>query len=130
MGLAERKELAAFREESFAPKLEELRAAAGGADLQVTLDEASFTSVAAIQMISNGIFDRLIDDLKAVCGDTIGKEAVRDGIKTVHVIHKEDPGYTLELSGGTLTLKAKVDGSLGSDLPAYGDYKRYLLRTL
>ncbi|MCY1030739.1 hypothetical protein OV207_04670 [Corallococcus sp. BB11-1] len=130
MGLAERKELATFKEESLGPKLAELREAAAGAQLQFTLDEASFTSVGAIQMLSNGVLDRLIDDLKAVCVDTIGKEAVRDGIQTVHVVHKEEAGYTLDLTGGTLTVRAKLDGSLGSDLPGYGDYKRFLLRTL
>ncbi|TSC31377.1 hypothetical protein [Corallococcus sp. Z5C101001] len=130
MGLAERKEMAAFKRDSFEPKVQELRQAAGGADIQATLDEASFTTVAAIQMISNGIFDRLIDDMKSVCDDDIGKEAVRDGIKTVHILHKDEAGYTLELGGGTFTIRAKVDGSLGDDLPGYGAYKDFLLKKL
>ncbi|GMU02063.1 hypothetical protein KH5H1_61830 [Corallococcus caeni] len=130
MGLAERKEMAAFKKDYLAPKVAELKEAAGGADIQVTLDEASFTSVAAIQMISNGFFDRLIDDMKYICNDDVGKEAVRDGVKVVQVSHKEDPGYTLDLSGGTLTLRAKLDGSIGEDLPGYGAYKDLMLKKL
>ncbi|NOK23833.1 hypothetical protein [Corallococcus carmarthensis] len=130
MGLAERKEMAAFKKDSFAPKVAELKEAAGGADIQVTLDEASFTTVAAIQMISNGIFDRLIDDMKYVCNDDVGKEAVRDGIKTLHIVHKDEPGFTLDLTGGTLTVRAKVDGSIGEDLPGYGAYKDLMLKKL
>ncbi|RKG73017.1 hypothetical protein D7W79_26780 [Corallococcus exercitus] len=130
MGLAERTEWATFKQESFASKVEELKRAAGGADLQVTLDEASFTTVAAIQMLSNGIFDRLIDDLKSVCRDDIGRQAVREGIQTVHIVHKDAPGYTLDLKDGTLAIQAKVDGSIGEDLPGYGAYRSFLLKKL
>ncbi|RKH37602.1 hypothetical protein D7Y23_39055 [Corallococcus sp. AB050B] len=130
MGLAERQELAAFKQDTFPPKLAELREAASGAEFQVTLDEESFTSAAAVQMLSNGVFDRLIDDLKHVCRDAIGKQAVREGLRTVHVVHKDAPGYTLGLKDGTLTLHAKLDGSIGDDLPGYGAYKDFLFKKL
>ncbi|CAM4479700.1 hypothetical protein [Corallococcus exiguus] len=130
MGLAERSEMAAFKNDTFASKVAELKEAAAGADIQVTLDEASFTTVAAIQMLSNGVFDRLIDDMKSVCSDAIGKQAVREGIQTLHIVHKDAPGFTLDLTDGTLTLRAKVDGSLGEDLPGYGTYRAFLLKKL
>lgn len=130
MGLAERKEMASFKKDYFAPKIAELNEAAGGADIQATLDEASFTTVAAIQMISNGVFDRLIDDMKYICNDDVGKEAVRDGIKTLHIVHKDEPGYTLDLTNGTLTVRAKLDGSIGEDLPGYGAYKDFMMQKL
>ncbi|MHA7631786.1 hypothetical protein [Corallococcus sp. M7] len=130
MGLAERSELAAFKKDALDAKVAELREAAAGADIRVTLDEASFTNTAAIQMLSNGVFDRLIDDMKSVCRDDIGKQAVREGIQTLHIVHKDAPGFTLELTGGTLTLRAKLDGSLGEDLPGYGQYKAFLLKKL
>ncbi|AFE06008.1 hypothetical protein COCOR_04752 [Corallococcus coralloides DSM 2259] len=130
MGLAERSELAAFKKDSLDAKVAELKEAAAGADIQVTLDEASFTSTAAIQMLSNGVFDRLIDDMKSVCSDAIGKQAVREGLQTLHIVHKDAPGFTLELTGGTLTLRAKLDGSLGEDLPGYGQYRAFLLKKL
>ncbi|RKG50583.1 hypothetical protein D7X30_37670 [Corallococcus sp. AB011P] len=122
--------MAAFKKDSFDSKVAELKEAAGGADLQVTLDEASFTTVAAIQMLSNGVFDRLIDDMKSVCIDDIGKQAVREGIQTLHIVHRDAPGFTLELTGGTFTVRAKVDGSLGEDLPGYGTYRAFLLKKL
>ncbi|RUO88110.1 hypothetical protein D7Y11_37150 [Corallococcus sp. AB018] len=122
--------MAAFKNDTFASKVAELKGAAAGADIQVTLDEASFTTVAAIQMLSNGVFDRLIDDMKSVCSDAIGKQAVREGIQTLHIVHTDAPGFTLDLTDGTLTLRAKVDGSLGEDLPGYGTYRAFLLKKL
>ncbi|MFB1485182.1 hypothetical protein [Corallococcus sp. RDP092CA] len=130
MGLAERQELAAFKQDTLPPKVAELREAASGADLQVTLDEESFTTVAAIQMLSNGIFDRLIDDLKLVCRDDIGKQAVREGLQRLHLVHQEAPGYALELKDGTLTVRAKMDGFIGDDLPGHGSYKDFLYKKL
>ncbi|WP_223633347.1 hypothetical protein [Corallococcus sp. EGB] len=130
MGLAERQELAAFKQDTLPAKLAELKEAARGADLQVTLDEESFTTVAAIQWLSHGIFDRLIDDMRRVCGDAIGKQAVREGLQRVHLVHQEAPGYTLELKDGTLTVRAKLDGSIGDDLPGYGTYKDFLYKKL
>jgi hypothetical protein len=129
MGLAERNELAAFKQDVLGPKTQELKDAAHGADIQVVLDEEGLT-VPAIQMLSNGVFDRLIDDLKDVCKDAIGKQAVREGFKALRVHHQEAPGFTLELSGGTLVLRAKLDGSIGSDLPGYGAYKTFLMKKL
>ncbi|RKH50598.1 hypothetical protein [Corallococcus aberystwythensis] len=122
--------MASFKTNDLAPKIAELKEAAGGADIQVSIDEASFTTVAAIQMISNGFFDRLIDDMKNICNDDVGKEAVRDGIKAIQLAHKDDPGFALDLAGGTMTLRAKMDGSLGEDLPGYGTYKELMLKKL
>lgn len=81
-------------------------------------------------MLSNGVFDRLIDDMRRVCADAIGKQAVRECLRTVHVVHKEAPGYTLGLKDGTLTLHAKLDGSIGEDLPGYGTHKDFLFKKL
>lgn len=96
----------------------------------MTLDEANFTTVAAIQMLSHGVFDRLIDDMKSVCSDDVGKQAVREGIRTLHIVHKDAPGFAQDLMDGTLTVRAKVDGSLGEDLPGYGTYRAFMLKKL
>jgi hypothetical protein len=129
MGLAERKAMASFKKDYFQPKIDELRDASGGAPIEVTLDEASFTTVDSINMITS-VFDRIVDDMKRICDDDVGKEAVRDGVKAFHIVHKDDKGFNLDLANGTLTLRAKMDGSLGEDVPGYGEYKDFLMKKL
>lgn len=130
MGLAEKQALANMKERYLPAQLDALKAAMGGAVVDVTFDDASFTSVAAAQMIPNGLFVRLNADLNEITVDALGKATLQESLKKIHIVCHAQNSYSLDLTGGTLTITGKFDGSLGNDLPGYGDYKQYLMSKL
>lgn len=129
MGLAEKQAWAAFKENYLNEKLAELHSAAG-CNIQVTFDEASFPTKETISWIANAFFDRLNPDIKDICSDNLGKEAIRDSIKNIHCKYQPQGGFTMELADGTFTICAKFDGSAGTDWPGYGTYKEFLMSKL
>lgn len=129
MGLADRQAIAAFKEKKFNEQLGKLKAAVG-ADIAIEVDETDFTK-AAIESLPNALFDRLRDDLKKICKDDLGKQAVRDAVKKVVAKYTPTPkAHAISLEGGQLTVTARWDGSSGTDFPGYDDYKKYLMPRL
>jgi len=130
MGLADRQAMASFKEKKLAEQLAKLKAVVG-ADVAIEIDESTEFTKGAAAALPNAVFDRLRDDLKKVCKDELGKQAVREAIKKVVVKYTADsksPSITLD--GGALTIVGKWDGSGGSDYPSFDDYKKYLMSKL
>ena len=129
MGLAEKQAWAAFKENSMPAKLSELQKTTG-TNVEVAFDEPSFT-IEAVQWVADSFFKRFLNDLEEICGDKLGKEAVSEAIKKIFIKHSATATTPeLNLTGGTLTITAKWDGSAGSDYPGMGDYKTFLMSKL
>jgi hypothetical protein len=129
VGLAEKQALATFKEKQLSALVEALKKTTG-TDLAVTVDEASFT-VNAIGKLQFGFFDRFNLDLAAICKDNLGKEAIKESLKSVVIKNTtEAKKIAMDLSGGVFTVTGKWDGSPGDDLPGKGDYQKYIMTKL
>jgi hypothetical protein len=116
VGLAGRQAMAAFKEKKFAEQLGKLKAVVG-TDIAVEVAETDFTK-AAIEMLPNALFDRLRDDLKKICKDDLGKQAVREAVTKVVAKFTATPkAPTVTLEGGQLAGTGKWDGTAGTDYP-------------
>ncbi len=129
MGLQEKQTFAEVNEKYLPVKLEELKTVTG-AQIEVSFDVASFTTVNGIKAIPDSIFTRLNSDMADICKDKLGKEAVGEAIKKINIVNHATGGFVLDLNAGTFTVTAKLDGSLGKDIPSYGDYKKFLMAKL
>jgi hypothetical protein len=130
MGLAERQAMAQLKETGV-PEVSKKVNDVVGKPIEVVIDEATFTTTNAINYFISYFKDRFADDLKVICADKLGKEAVQETIKTIKVVHTaNEKSFTMDLTNGIFTIVGKWDGSLGTDCPAYGDYKKFLLTKL
>jgi hypothetical protein len=129
MGLAEKQAMATFKEKKAASLIENLNKATGS-KIEVIFDEADFT-VDAINKLEFGFFDRLCLDLTAICKDTLGKDAIKESLKSVVVKNTPEPKKaSIDLANGVLTVTGKWNGSPGDDLPGKGDYQKYIMSKL
>ena len=130
MGLADRQAMAVFKDKKLAAQLAKLKTVVG-ADIAIEIDESTELPKGAVGMLPNAMFDRLCDDLKKVCTDDLGRQAVRDAIKKVVVKYTTLPkSPSITLDAGALIVVGKWEGSPGADYPGYDDYKKYLLAKL
>jgi len=58
-----------------------------GGDVEIDIDWESFSSKESMQEIEHQVFGRVLEALTAVAGDDIGKEALRESMKSVSVIN-------------------------------------------
>ncbi len=58
-----------------------------GGDVEIDIDWESFTSKESMQEIQHQVFGRVLEALRAIAVDDIGKEALQESMKAVSVIH-------------------------------------------
>ena len=75
-------------------------------------------------MIPNGFFGRFSENLKEICSDELGKEAVQDALSKIVVEENDTSEISFDKANKTLSIKGKWSGSLGSDYTSYGNYKK------
>jgi hypothetical protein len=95
-----------------------------GCEIDVEINWDTFTTKDDVVMIPNAFFDRFNEDLKKICSDDLGKEAVQEAIKKIVVEENEANQMNFDKANGTLTIKGKWSGSPGRAYPSYGDYKK------
>ena len=95
-----------------------------GREIEITINWETFTTKDNVIMIPNGFFDRFNEDLKGVCCDELGKEAVQDALVKIVVEENNTSTISFDKANKVLTVKGKWSGSPGSDYPTYGDYKK------
>jgi hypothetical protein len=105
MGLIERRLIKEAKEAWLPGELQEIESIAGAA-VAVDIDWASFESdEAALKNLQHLGVRKLVNALRVICRDDLGKEAVRDSIKRMVVVNQPaitEP--TVGLEGGTVTL--------------------------
>ncbi len=88
------------------PKIAEQITESVGAEVEIDIDWESFSSKESMQEIEHQVFGRVLEALKAIAVDDIGKDALKESLKSISVIHlasKEDRACTFDK--GCLTLQ-------------------------
>ncbi|MCS6814778.1 MAG: hypothetical protein NZ772_14585 [Cyanobacteria bacterium] len=105
MGLAERRAVKAFQDNKLPALKQEIDAAAGfEVNLEVNWDAIAKEDQAHMyeEAFLKVYFKPLIEALKAICIDDLGKEALRDGLKKVVITDNNKQEVTFQF--GTLTI--------------------------
>ncbi len=119
MGLAERRLVTAAQEQEFKPFEASVKEICGF-DVKLTFDWAAIEAnsscewICSNKKISDYIFNRVTEALKAICADDMGKTAVREHLKEIHMFPTAgDP----EFANGILTIRNDVtgNGAYGAD---------------
>jgi hypothetical protein len=112
MGLAERRAVKAFQDNKY-PKLKTDIDAAAGFDVVITVDWDTITAVAEgypeqlEENLPKVFFRPLLEAIKGICIDDLGKEALKEGLKKVAISGSSTYQYpTFEY--GVLTLNYTV----------------------
>ncbi|VAW71790.1 hypothetical protein MNBD_GAMMA12-2122 [hydrothermal vent metagenome] len=58
-----------------------------GSDVEIDVDWESFSSKESMQEIEHQVFGRVLDALQAIAIDDIGKDALKESLKSISVIH-------------------------------------------
>lgn len=123
MGLEERRKLADLRDRAI-PEIHEEILGDTGADITLTFDEESFLAdPEALNWVEHQGFKYLANACRIIGIDELGKEALRDSVKTalwVNLPREQVETKTAALSKGTLTITgswgfANSDGWIGYD---------------
>lgn len=112
MGLAERRAIKAFQDNKYPKWKADIDAAAG---FEVTIDVDWDTTTAAVEGYADCIeenlpkvfFRPLLEAIKGICIDDLGKEALKEGLKKV-VIAGSDTYRSATFEYGVLTLSYTV----------------------
>jgi hypothetical protein len=105
MGLSERRKIKELRERSFPERTRELEEIAGS-PIVYEVHWASFENdLEALNSLDNLSCHRTNMALRAICADELGKEAVRDGLKTIKLANVKEKGdMSIAFSGGVLDM--------------------------
>jgi len=105
MGLIE-KRLIKEAKEAWLPGEQQEMESIAGTPIAVDVQWSSFeTDEAALKNLQHCGVRKLVNALRVICRDDLGKEAVRDSIKRIVVINQQAGGEaTVGLEGGTITL--------------------------
>jgi hypothetical protein len=118
MGLAERRLVQAVKDadfKDFETKMKQIT----GTDVKLDFDWASLELSGEFNDVMNGkrynsrLFNRIVEAFSAICGDDMGKDAVKEGLKEIKIAAKEGP---LLFTAGVLTVNS--DLGLGGAWPA------------
>jgi hypothetical protein len=127
MGLAERRAAKAFQDNKYPKLKQEIDAAAGfEVPIEVKWDTLATESYADLyeEAFPKVFFRPLIDAIKAVCVDDLGKEALKDGLKKIIIADEGCSSVTFQ--AGTLSISYYAVTNLD-----YGaDRKREIQQTL
>jgi hypothetical protein len=105
MGLEERRKIKALTEDVLPGRVSEIEEISGAA-VPYDVDWDSFDGdLTALNFVDNISCHRLNMALRVICADDLGKEAVRDTLKSVRLKNVKDVGdKSLGFEDGTLTM--------------------------
>lgn len=105
MGLNERRKIAELQSTTFPERVKEIEEICGAA-IPYDVDWDSMKDdAAALNFVDNVTCHRLNMALRVICSDAMGKDAVRDGLKSVKLKNvKTKEEKKLAFSGGTLEM--------------------------
>ncbi len=105
MGLEEKRRLKTLKEDVF-PKFDDALRQIVGTDIKYDIDWDSFASnMDAMNALEQNALPTINEAFRDLCHDSVGKEAVQESIKTIHLAQgaeAQDSNFTI--SGGTLDL--------------------------
>lgn len=116
MGLAEKRLAESIKTEKL-PQFEAKLKDKAGYDIKVDIDWNTFTAYDQYPLERlDIIFDDLESFVKKICSDDMGKEALQDKMKTIHLTNTENNDeVNMELKDNTLFLTVQlVQGSFSS----------------
>lgn len=118
MGLIEKRLIKEAKESWILEEQKDMRAIAGS-EVVIDVDWASFeTDEPALKNLQHLGVRKVSNAFRVICGDDLGKEAVRDSIQRVVVVNVKDAKEgTVVLENGTVTLRGAFakgsDGCMG-----------------
>ena len=115
MGLNERRMMKELQDKTFPERVKEIEEICGTA-IPYEVDWDSMADDAeALRFIDNLSCHRLNMALRVICSDAIGKEAVRDTLKTIKLKNVKETGdMKMEFAGGVLEMHcAYAQGTSG-----------------
>lgn len=130
MGLEERRKIKELQEVTFPGRVKEIEEICGVA-IPYDVDWSSLANdMEALNFIDNISCHRLNMALRVICQDEMGREAVRDGLKTIKLVNvKDKPDMKLAFSGGTLEMHCayaqRTDGMFSD-----GEIRQLLIKSL
>lgn len=113
MGLQERRAVQALKDGDFKQFTERVNSICGG-DMPVEMDWSSFENDNDIIWILDNkkpqecVFGRLEKVLSKICGDDMGKSALKDKVKKISVINTSGD---MEFRDGTFILRTALNGN-------------------
>src|SRR5215813_574848 len=120
MGLEERRKIKELQDEVLPGRVSEIEEICGTA-IPYDVDWASFDDdLTGLNFMDNISCHRLNMALRVICSDDLGKEAVRDTLKTVRLRNVKSTGdKSLSFDGGTLEMAcayaAGLDGAFSDN---------------
>ena len=105
MGLTEKRKIKELQDTTFPERLAELREITGS-DIAYDVDWASFADDAAgLNFLDNLSCHRTNMALRVICADALGKEAVKESLKTIKLVNVQTPdAMSITFGGGTLDM--------------------------
>ena len=118
MGLAEKRALAPLRDE-VAPRYEAELKEITGTKISYVVDWDSFApNLDAMENLEDKGFKTISEVFRKITRDAIGKEAVAEGIKEIHLAQGESANiYEFTLTNGVLNMPWDWSGWAGSFFP-------------
>lgn len=125
MGLAEKRAAKAFQDQRF-PELSRAVNAVVGKELPLEVDWDSLMWEGCQDVYAdnwaNGCFLPLIDALKAVCSDDLGRDAVKEGLRKITVAGRYAHNLKATFQGGVLELDFAFYGTGAAGGPGSDDF--------
>ncbi|MBL3657926.1 hypothetical protein [Fulvivirga sediminis] len=114
MGLQEKKAIQAIKEQYFNDYQKELNEVVGK-ELPIDIQWGTFNNdLNAIKFIPSVCLQRIVNAIKEICSDSVGKEAIQESVQTivVHNIEQEnaEANKSLVFDGGVFTIRASYGG--------------------
>jgi hypothetical protein len=110
MGLAEKRAIQDFQNNKFDSWKRQISEAAG-CDLQFNIQWDTLTKDGESHLFEEGFqkvfFQPLLDAMKQICKDQMGKDAIKAGVKEIHILNKSgnySPGRAITFQNGILTI--------------------------
>lgn len=129
MGLEERRRIKELQEVTLPGRVREIEEICG-APIPYDVDWATFDTAEALNFLDNISCHRLNMALRTICTDEMGRQAVREGLKSVRLVNvksQAEMGMTFE--GGVLEMRCAY--ALGaSGLISDGDICRLLMEKI
>lgn len=113
MGLAERKAIAAAKDSDYKEFEEQVKSICGF-EVKLTFDWAMVENhadciwICASKRYNGYMFEPVTAALKNICGDDMGREAIKAGLKEINMIPATGD---LEFSAGVLTVRNDLTGN-------------------
>jgi len=126
MGLKEKRLMKVIEDENMPFHKNSYNEMTGGGELQLDIDWDEWANDYEGLLNLNGYqIQQFTDAVRRLTGDDMGKEALREQVKTIKIVRVEDPAEkSIELGDGVLTIRTapskEWDGVVNAS--AIGDY--------